>query len=82
VNIPKLTAGETLLTRPVPPMYRAQASVVQRQAGVSTMVSIDCLQSCVGSETALHCSGQCGMDLNCWRTCAGPDAAQCISRCF
>jgi hypothetical protein len=78
--LPKLTAacifsGKPSMAVPGPGINKPGTR------GVVPCVSIDCLESCVGANTALSC-GSCGEDLTCWTRCAGAGAASCVSRCF
>ena len=82
MNLPALTARQTLQVKGAFTGYAVAASAGGKIQGVTTMVALDCLESCVGSDTALHCSSQCGSDVNCWRQCAGAAGGQCVSRCL
>jgi hypothetical protein len=82
VNLPAFTAQQTLRVKSTIIEYTVMASSSGATQGVTAMVALDCLESCVGSDTALHCSSQCGSDVNCWRQCAGAAGGQCVSRCL
>ncbi|MCB9795005.1 MAG: hypothetical protein H6741_20080 [Alphaproteobacteria bacterium] len=74
--MPPLTGVRSLSA----PAQLRPGRAASRVAGLSPMVSMGCLQNCVGGNANSYYA-QCSSDLDCWRRVA-PDGASCVSQCF
>jgi hypothetical protein len=76
VYLPQPTAERSLIA--AAPRFPGQPTRTQAP-GINPQFDALCLLRCAGN--ALSCIA-CGVNIPCWAACAGPQAVDCISRCF
>jgi hypothetical protein len=79
MKLPQLTAAQSLCFRNSD--YRPGARGADQPGRVVMMVSVECLNGCVGA-TAYDCIQRCGSDMACWNKCAGPASMSCVEACY
>jgi hypothetical protein len=79
MKLPQLTAAQSLSSRLS--VYRPGPPGVAPSGRVVMMVSVECLNGCVGA-TAYDCIQRCGSDMACWNECAGPASMSCVQACY